>query len=172
MDRTPTAPALDLEAGALAALPPDEAGPARPLPWVRLGPSRRYFETEDGAPFLIIGQNDALTWPELEGLLGRRDLPGVDRHLAWLKAHGITTLRLMLEYVGDGLFLERDRLAQVAQASGSRLEVALLVGEDASRLLHLRGGRGRLPNAAHLIELRHVALVQVAVLAHPLLEVA
>jgi hypothetical protein len=76
------------------------------LPWVRLGPARRYFETEDGAPFLIIGQNDALTWPELEGLLGRRDLPGVDRHLAWLKAHGVTTLRLMLEYVGDGLFLE------------------------------------------------------------------
>ena len=76
-------------------------------PWVRLGPGRRYFETEDGEPFLIIGQNDALTWPELEGLLGRRDLPAVDRHLAWLKAHGVTTLRVMLEYVGDGLYLER-----------------------------------------------------------------
>ena len=89
--------------------------PARPagapeagvgLPWVQLGPGRRYFQTEDGAPFLIIGQNDALTWPELEGLLGGRDLPGVGRHLAWLAAHGVTTLRVMLEYVGDGLFLE------------------------------------------------------------------
>ena len=60
-----------------------------------------------GEPFLIIGQNDALTWPELEGLLGRRDLPSVDRHLAWLQAHGVTTLRVMLEYVGDGLYLER-----------------------------------------------------------------
>ena len=77
------------------------------LPWVRLGPGRRYFETEDGAPFLIIGQNDALTWPELEGLIGRRDLPGVEKHLAWLAAHGVTTLRVMLEYVGDGLYLER-----------------------------------------------------------------
>jgi mannan endo-1,4-beta-mannosidase len=79
----------------------------RVLPWVRLGPSRRYFETESGEPFLIIGQNDALTWPELEGLIGRRDVGAVDRHLAWLKAHGVTTLRVMLEYVGDGLFLER-----------------------------------------------------------------
>src|SRR5439155_22162405 len=83
-----------------------EAAVGRDLPWVRLGPGRRYFETEDGAPFLIIGQNDALTWPELEGLLGRRDVPAVDRHLAWLKDHGVTTLRVMLEYVGDGLYLE------------------------------------------------------------------
>ena len=81
--------------------------PGTGLPWVRLGPGRRYFETEDGRPFLIIGQNDALTWPELEGLIGRRDLPGVEKHLAWLAAHGVTTLRVMLEYVGDGLFLER-----------------------------------------------------------------
>ncbi len=78
------------------------------LPWVRLAPGRRYFETELGEPFLIIGQNDALTWPELEGLLGRKDVDSVDRHLGWLKAHGVTTLRLMLEYVGDGLYLERE----------------------------------------------------------------
>ncbi len=77
------------------------------LPWIRLGPGRRYFETEDGEPFLIIGQNDALTWPELEGLIGRRDVPAVEKHLAWLAAHGVTTLRVMLEYVGDGLYLER-----------------------------------------------------------------
>ncbi|MBV8676800.1 MAG: hypothetical protein JO355_06475, partial [Planctomycetaceae bacterium] len=55
----------------------------------------------------IIGQNDALTWPELEGLIGRRDVAAVERHLAWLRAHEVTTLRVMLEYVGDGLFLER-----------------------------------------------------------------
>src|SRR3954447_13552847 len=80
---------------------------ARSSSWIRLAPSRRYFEAEEGEPFLVIGQNDALTWPELEGLLGRRDVPGVDRHLAWLKDHGVTTLRVMLEYVGDGLYLER-----------------------------------------------------------------
>ncbi len=84
-----------------------DAGVAHPLSWVRVAPGRRYFETEDGRPFLIIGQNDALTWPELEGLLGRRDIPAVERHLRWLEAHGVTTLRVMLEYVGDGLYLER-----------------------------------------------------------------
>src|SRR5262249_1488316 len=42
----------------------------------------------------------------LEGLLGRKDVASVDRHLAYLKAHGVTTLRVMLEYVGDGLYLE------------------------------------------------------------------
>ena len=96
-----------------APLPDFEPGAGgHALPWVRLAPGRRYFETEDGEPFLIIGQNDALTWPDLEGLIGRKDVPAVDRHLAWLKAHGVTTLRLMLEYVGDGLYLER-RLRRV-----------------------------------------------------------
>ncbi len=94
---------------AVEAVPESESTPSgRDLPWVRVAPGRRYFETEDGAPFLIIGQNDALTWPELEGLLGRKDIPSVDRHLAYLKTHGVTTLRLMLEYVGDGLYLEHE----------------------------------------------------------------
>src|SRR4051812_44304808 len=87
--------------------PRAERDVARSSSWIRLAPSRRYFEAEDGAPFLVIGQNDALTWPELEGLLGRRDVASVDRHLAWLRAHGVTTLRVMLEYVGDGLYLEK-----------------------------------------------------------------
>ena len=105
-----------------------------PLPWVRLGPGRRYFETEGGEPFLIIGQNDALTWPELEGLLGRKDVPAVEAHLAWLADHGVTTLRVMLEYVGDGLYLERscgqfdpvtveaiDELIRICERQGLRL---------------------------------------------------
>src|SRR4051812_8254858 len=104
MDPHPIAPAGPSGASATSSL--EDMGAARPLPWVRRAPGRRYFETEDGEPFLIIGQNDALTWPELEGLLDRRDLPSVDRHLGWLRAHGVTTLRVMLEYVGDGLYLE------------------------------------------------------------------
>src|SRR3954452_2460064 len=105
MDPYPIAPAG--LSGATATPLSEEIGGVRPLPWVGLAPGRRYFELEDGAPFLIIGQNDALTWPDLEGLLGRRDLASVDRHLAWLRAHGVTTLRVMLEYVGDGLYLEQ-----------------------------------------------------------------
>jgi hypothetical protein len=110
-----------------------EEGAAGRLPWVRLGPGRRYFETEDGDPFLIIGQNDALTWPELEGLLGRRDVPGVERHLAWLAAHGVTTLRLMLEYVGDGLYLER--------SCGEFDEVTVQAIDDLIRLSERQGLR-------------------------------
>ena len=105
MDRPHPSPVL--ATGDILSPSPQAAETGRDLPWVRLAPGRRYFETEDGEPFLIIGQNDALTWPELEGLLGRRDLPGVGRHLAWLSAHGVTTLRVMLEYVGDGLYLEQ-----------------------------------------------------------------
>jgi hypothetical protein len=54
--------------------------------------------TGSGANWTPIGQNDAITWPELAGLFRRRDLPAVERHLRWLKAHGVTCLRLMLEY--------------------------------------------------------------------------
>ncbi|QEH35513.1 hypothetical protein OJF2_40650 [Aquisphaera giovannonii] len=97
-------PSVAEGAGVVEARP--DAGPTPSTSWVRLGPGRRYFETEDGRPFLVIGQNDALTWPDLEGLLGRRDPGAVDRHLAWLRKSGVTTLRVMLEYVGDGLYLE------------------------------------------------------------------
>src|SRR5690348_5581405 len=61
-------------------------------------PAAPYFADEAGAPWTPIGQNDAITWPELAGLYRRRDLPGVERHLRYLKESGVTCLRLMLEY--------------------------------------------------------------------------
>jgi len=70
----------------------------RPLQWISVAPDAPYFVDEDGAPWTPIGQNDAITWPELQGLFRRRDLPAVERHLHWLKAHGVTCLRLMMEY--------------------------------------------------------------------------
>jgi len=69
-----------------------------PLPWIETRPGIPYFVTEYGEPWTPIGQNDAISWPELNGLFRRRDLAGVERHLRWLKAHGVTCLRLMLEY--------------------------------------------------------------------------
>ena len=66
------------------------------LPWVRV--RKPYFATEDGAPFHPIGQNDAITWPELEGLFRRRDCATVEAYFRTLAAHGVTVLRLMLEY--------------------------------------------------------------------------
>src|SRR5690242_7486660 len=69
------------------------------LEWIELVSGVPYFMTEGGVPWTPIGQNDAITWPELAGLYGARDLPGAERHLRYLKASGVTCLRLMLEYV-------------------------------------------------------------------------
>jgi hypothetical protein len=57
-----------------------------------------YFVTDQGDPWTPIGQNDAITWPELCGAFRRRDLPSVEAYLQYLVAHGVTCLRLMLEY--------------------------------------------------------------------------
>ncbi len=57
-----------------------------------------YFLTDDGEPWTPIGQNDAICWDEFAGLFRRRDLASVEAHLIWLRDHGVTCLRLMLEY--------------------------------------------------------------------------
>ncbi len=78
------------------------------LPWIVRSRSSSYFETERGLAWTPVGQNDALTWPELAGLYRRRDLPGVERHLRWLAGQGVTCLRLMLEYCQtDHRYFER-----------------------------------------------------------------
>ncbi len=69
-----------------------------PLPWITVAPTAPYFLTACGQPWTPIGQNDAITWPDLASLFQRRDLVAVEGHLAWLAAHGVTCLRLMLEY--------------------------------------------------------------------------
>lgn len=78
------------------------------LPWIQVAADAPYFVDEHGAAWTPIGQNDAISWPELAGLFRRRDLPGVERHLRSLKAHGVTCLRLMLEYAqGRHRYFER-----------------------------------------------------------------
>lgn len=74
-----------------------ESPPAR-LPWIEISPSGCYFQTETGEPWTPIGQNDAISWTEFESLFRRRNPGAVEAHLLWLKAHGVTCLRLMLEY--------------------------------------------------------------------------
>lgn len=104
------------------------------LPWIRRAPGVPYFETDAGEAWTPIGQNDALTWPELRGLLNG-DLAGVARHLAWLRESGVTCLRLMLEYAEtddcyfeapDGAWNDRlvaawDALVGLCERSGMRL---------------------------------------------------
>ena len=67
-----------------------------------------YFVTDDGASWTPIGHNDAITWPDLAPLFRRRDLAAVERHLLELRAHGVTCIRLMLEYChGEHRYFER-----------------------------------------------------------------
>lgn len=96
-----TAPILPAHPSSRTAAPDD-------LPWVHVAPDAPYFLTEDGAPWTPVGQNDAITWPELQGLFRRRDLPAIEDHLAWLVGHGVTCLRVMLEYAqGENRYLEK-----------------------------------------------------------------
>ena len=68
------------------------------LTWVSVIPGVPYFQTDDGQPFHPIGHNDAISWADLNPLFRRRDIPAISAYLANLAAHGVTTLRLMLEY--------------------------------------------------------------------------
>jgi len=78
------------------------------LPWITVAPAAPYFLTENCQQWTPIGQNDAITWPDLAGLFQRRDIVAVEGHLAWLAAHGVTCLRLMLEYCQtEHRYLER-----------------------------------------------------------------
>ncbi len=82
--------------------PADEfVPPPTALPWIQVAANAPYFVDEQGAAWTPVGQNDAVSWPELTGLFRRRDLAGVEAHLRWLKAHGVTCLRLMLEYAQE-----------------------------------------------------------------------
>ena len=73
-----------------------------------MAPDAPYFLTENGTPWTPIGQNDAITWPDFTGLFRRRNVAAVEGHLAWLAGHGVTCLRLMLEYCqSEHRYLER-----------------------------------------------------------------
>jgi mannan endo-1,4-beta-mannosidase len=81
--------------------PAPDATTRTSLDWIETRPGLPYFVTEHGAAWTPIGQNDAISWPELNGLFRRRDLAGVERHLRWLRDSGVTVLRLMLEYAQE-----------------------------------------------------------------------
>lgn len=84
--------------GALPSLPTSPPADTHALPWIGVAADAPYFVDDTARPWTPIGQNDAISWVEFEGLFWRRDLPAIDRHLAYLAAHGITCLRFMVEY--------------------------------------------------------------------------
>lgn len=65
--------------------------------YISVAPNGRYFQDEDGKGFVVIGQNDAITWPGLEELL-EGDAAPTEAYVADLRAHGINVSRIMLEY--------------------------------------------------------------------------
>ena len=72
------------------------------LPWIGRAPGVPYFADDTGQPWTPIGQNDALPWYDFAGVLDRRNMERVRGHLAWLRGHGVTCLRFMLEYAETG----------------------------------------------------------------------
>ncbi len=88
--------------------PATDASASENLPWIERAPRAPYFVTASGKAWTPIGQNDAIDWPELAGLFRRPDLPAVERHIRHLRDHGVTCMRLMLEYAqGRYRYLER-----------------------------------------------------------------
>jgi mannan endo-1,4-beta-mannosidase len=81
---------------------------AAEMPWIGTRPGLPYFITSAGDAWTPVGHNDAIGWPNLAGLFRRRDVAAVREHLRMLKAHGVTCLRLMLEYAqGRHRYIER-----------------------------------------------------------------
>jgi mannan endo-1,4-beta-mannosidase len=82
--------------------------PAGAMPWIEVAPGVPYFVTDKSHDWTPIGQNNAIIWPELEGLFRHKDMQAVEAYFRELVQHGITCLRLMLEYCQtDHRYLER-----------------------------------------------------------------
>jgi len=78
------------------------------LNWIKVCNHAPYFEEEGGTYWMPIGQNDAIIWPELKGIFQRRNLQEAEEYLAYIAAHGVTCLRIMLEYCQtENRYLER-----------------------------------------------------------------
>ncbi len=68
------------------------------MPYVQVAPGGRYFMREDGAPFLVVGHNDAMPWVTLHHMHREQDIGTVEAYIKMLVEHGVTVIRIMLEY--------------------------------------------------------------------------
>lgn len=66
--------------------------------YISVSPNGRYFVDETGKGFIVIGQNDAISWPGLNTLLERSAPEQTEDYIRDLRAHGITVSRIMVEY--------------------------------------------------------------------------
>jgi len=68
------------------------------MEWIQTAREAPYFQTESGVDWTPVGHNDAITWESLRGCYRRKDMAAVERYLVMLTEHGVTMLRVMLEY--------------------------------------------------------------------------
>ncbi|REA63664.1 hypothetical protein DSL64_04300 [Dyadobacter luteus] len=68
------------------------------MPWIKVCENSPYFKTENNKSWTPVGQNDAITWPDFQSLFGRHDFSHTERHMAFLAKHGVTCIRMMMEY--------------------------------------------------------------------------
>ncbi|HVF99565.1 MAG TPA: hypothetical protein VND68_06990 [Chloroflexia bacterium] len=104
------------------------------MPYVRVAPCGRYFATEDGEPFLVVGHNDAMPWPGMHNLHYERDVATTEEYIKDLVAHGVTVMRVMLEYVQDRHWL-------FERPVGNYLPEAVLYWDDLIGLCERHGMR-------------------------------
>ncbi|WP_348085394.1 hypothetical protein [Dyadobacter sp.] len=78
------------------------------MPWIVVDVDSPYFQDEKGTDWTPVGQNDAVTWPDFQGLFKRKDVAQAEGHMAYLAAHGVTCIRLMMEYCQtEGRYFEK-----------------------------------------------------------------
>jgi mannan endo-1,4-beta-mannosidase len=66
--------------------------------YISPAPNGRYFVDEAGQGFIVIGQNDAISWPGLNTLLDGSAPEQTEAYVRDLRAHGVTVSRIMVEY--------------------------------------------------------------------------
>ncbi|MCR4401630.1 MAG: cellulase family glycosylhydrolase [Firmicutes bacterium] len=100
---------------AVIASPATAASSAGRPEWIEVAPEGHYFQTASGAPFIVIGQNDAITWPYLSDLLVAGDVGSVRGYLERLRESGVNTMRVMFEYAQFQFGLAENPLGEFRQ---------------------------------------------------------
>jgi hypothetical protein len=63
---------------------------------ISVAPTGRYFQDERGQGFVVVGQNDAISWPV--ALLDGTSRAATEDYVKDLRAHGVNVSRVMMEY--------------------------------------------------------------------------
>jgi len=76
--------------------------PAAGTGYLRVADSKRYLQFEDGTPFVMIGANESMTWPDMDGAYLNANPARTEAYFQMLREHGVNTIRVMAEYSQDG----------------------------------------------------------------------